>query len=160
MVLDLHPARLDAAKALGAEMVVNVEREDPVVGAEKFSDGQGFDKVIEAVGGDQDDTLQLACWIARRGGVITVIGTFSRDRVTLPAHDFKWKELEILGLAELLWGLSGVPRPARGREGTVGQDDQPRPAAGGDSAGDRNDRRTRAERGQDRAQAVGLRTED
>jgi L-iditol 2-dehydrogenase len=50
VVSDLHPERLSAARAFGADVVVDAGSEDPVEVVRELTDGSGADVAIEAVG--------------------------------------------------------------------------------------------------------------
>ena len=50
IVSDLHPERLAAARAFGADVVVDAGREDPVEVVRELTGGSGADVAIEAVG--------------------------------------------------------------------------------------------------------------
>ena len=95
--LDAVDYRLDAAKKMGADAVVNVFREDPVSRMGDLSQGRGFDKVIEAVGGNQDVTLQQASQLVKRGGLIVAVGTFGENKATLRIVEFKDREMTLKG---------------------------------------------------------------
>jgi alcohol dehydrogenase len=72
VAIDLADARLDAAKAFGADVVVNNSREDAVEVLKGLTDGLGADVAIEAVG--VPATFELSAALARPGGHIANIG--------------------------------------------------------------------------------------
>jgi len=96
VVCDLLPARRDAAKAFGADLVV-----DPASQAAPriFSDataGLGFSTVIEAVG--TAATIELALAQAAQGGRILIFGAAAQgDRVAVSPFEIFAKELTIIG---------------------------------------------------------------
>lgn len=67
-----HDFRLDMAKKLGAEEVINAKEEDPVKQIMEMTDGEGADAVFEAVG--SKITVQQGLDIVKKGGTVTVIG--------------------------------------------------------------------------------------
>ena len=76
---DLLPVRLETAKKLGADVVVNLNEEDPLERVLELTDGVGVDVVIEAVGhfhtpGDQEGPLAQAVKMIRNGGRIVTCG--------------------------------------------------------------------------------------
>lgn len=89
--------RLALASKLGADHIVNAASEDPVSFVQELTSGRGADVVIECVGGDQDETLPLACAMLRKGGRIVVVGSFARDVATIRIITFKFGEMEMLG---------------------------------------------------------------
>jgi len=50
IALDARSRRLEAARALGADLAVNVEQEDPVKAVRRHTGGSGCDVYIEAAG--------------------------------------------------------------------------------------------------------------
>ena len=74
--IDLVDARLDAAKRLGADIVVNSGREDALAIVQGLTDGLGADVSIEAVG--TPETFELAVDLGRPGGHIANIGVHGK----------------------------------------------------------------------------------
>lgn len=105
LVTDTEDFRLEIAKKMGADEVVNVLKDDVVGKSLEFTRQNGFDKVIEAVGGMQDTTIQQTTQIVKPGGLIVVVGNFSGNKATLRITEFKDREIEIRG--------------SRGQHGTV-----------------------------------------
>jgi threonine dehydrogenase-like Zn-dependent dehydrogenase len=95
--LDIVDYRCDAARELGADLVLDAHRDDVRQAVNDLSQGRGVDKVIECVGGDQDETLPLAVACVKRSGLVTVVGSFAHDRATLPIIDFKFNEKTVIG---------------------------------------------------------------
>lgn len=71
-VSDIIDYKLDLAKKLGANSVINSRREDPVKKVKELTNGKGVDAVIEAVG--IQDSLQLALAAVKSGGHVTITG--------------------------------------------------------------------------------------
>jgi alcohol dehydrogenase len=71
VAVDLSDARLEAARAFGADVTINDAREDPVAMIKELT-GRGADVAIEAVG--TPATFELAVRLARPGGRIANIG--------------------------------------------------------------------------------------
>lgn len=59
IAFDRFQTRLDIAKELGADVVVNLQNQNPVEEALKFSDGFGIDCGFIAFGGDATETFSL-----------------------------------------------------------------------------------------------------
>jgi threonine dehydrogenase-like Zn-dependent dehydrogenase len=96
-VVDTLDYRLEAARTMGADQIFNAAKGDLVKSILEWTRGKGVDKVIEAVGGEQDVTLSQASQVVKRAGLIVVIGTFSANRATLRMAEFKDRELEMRG---------------------------------------------------------------
>ncbi|MER6013900.1 zinc-dependent alcohol dehydrogenase family protein [Streptomyces bluensis] len=75
IAVDLAPARLDAAKGLGADAVADA-REAPEQLVADLTDGLGADVVIEAVGAPE--TFELCTRMVRPGGHVANIGVHGR----------------------------------------------------------------------------------
>jgi threonine dehydrogenase-like Zn-dependent dehydrogenase len=94
---DIVDYRCDLGRAMGADLALNAHREDVRAIALDLSQGRGVDKVIECVGGDQDETVPEAVECVREGGLVVVVGSFAANRATLPIVDFKFNEKTIAG---------------------------------------------------------------
>jgi 2-desacetyl-2-hydroxyethyl bacteriochlorophyllide A dehydrogenase len=100
IAVDIHPFRLEKARRLGADHVINAAQEDPVARVAEITAGAGLDCVIECIGhyhllqGRQPPVAQ-AVEMIRNGGRIVTTGL--GEQLT-PVH-FKTlvlKEAEIL----------------------------------------------------------------
>ncbi len=80
IAIDMAPARLQAAKAFGADVVINNSEQDPIASVRELTDGLGADVAIEAVG--VPATFELAADLVRPVGRIANIGVHGRP-VTL-----------------------------------------------------------------------------
>lgn len=79
VVTDRQPVRLDVARRLGADVVVDIAREDPVARVMEVTRGVGVDCVIECVGHyqlaeGQEPPLAQAVRMVRHGGRIVTAG--------------------------------------------------------------------------------------
>ena len=83
--VDTVPARMDAAKRLGADHVVDFAAVDPVAEIMRLTDGRGVDVAIEALG--TQGTFQSALRVLRPGGTLSSLGVYSGDLV-IPADAF------------------------------------------------------------------------
>jgi alcohol dehydrogenase len=72
VAIDLADSRLEAAKAFGADVIVNNSRQDPLEVIQSLTAGLGADVTIEAVG--VPATFELAVKLSRPGGRIANIG--------------------------------------------------------------------------------------
>ncbi len=92
VAIDMADARLEAAKAFGADVVVNNSREDAAEVLASLTDGLGADVAIEAVG--VPATFELAAALARPGGHVANIGVHG-EPVTLHLEELWIKDVTI-----------------------------------------------------------------
>ncbi len=92
VAIDLADSRLDAAKAFGADVVVNNGRQKPAEVLAELTDGLGADVAIEAVG--VPATFELACALVRPGGHVANIGVHG-EPVTLHLEKLWSKDVTI-----------------------------------------------------------------
>jgi alcohol dehydrogenase len=82
--VDTIPARLQMAKRMGADVVVDFRKENPVEAIMRLTDGRGVDVAIEALG--TQSTFESALRVLRPGGVLSSLGVYSSDlRIPLDA---------------------------------------------------------------------------
>jgi alcohol dehydrogenase len=84
IAIDKADSRLEAAKAFGADVIVNNAREDALATVLGLTDGLGADVAIEAVG--IPATFELATTLIRPGGTVANIGVHGGP-VTLHLED-------------------------------------------------------------------------
>lgn len=94
IVTDRNAHRLEVARQLGADLVVNIADDDPVQAVQRATDGLGADVTFEAVG--ITPTVQQALVVTRVGGSITWIGN-SAPEVTLNMQQVVTREITIRG---------------------------------------------------------------
>ena len=58
--------------------------------------GGGFDQVIECVGGRQEQTVTDAISMVKRGGQVTIVGTFPENKATIPIAYVKDREIDLI----------------------------------------------------------------
>ncbi len=75
--VDTVPGRLDAAKALGADAVIDFRQTEPVAEIMRLTDGRGVDVSIEALGTQQ--TFESSLRVLRPGGTLSSLGVYSDD---------------------------------------------------------------------------------
>ena len=107
-----HDYQLELARQFGADAIINAKKEDTVSRVLQITHGKGADKVIEVVGGIQDVTLGQCTQAVRRGGLIVLVGTFSGNKATLRAAEFKDRELELRGSRTYI-GREAIPEVIR-----------------------------------------------
>lgn len=97
IVIDAQPKRLEMAKNLSADIVIDITKTPDVVGEiMRLTNGVGVDYVIEAVGKSQ--TYEQAFNMIRRGGKLEAFGICSDDDFArLPPAKFVLQEKKISG---------------------------------------------------------------
>jgi L-gulonate 5-dehydrogenase len=94
LVVDRLLSRLELARRLGAEAVVDARVEDPVAVIAQWTDGDGPGVVFEATGAPE--VIRTAVDVVASAGRIVILGLSDKD-VTLPVLEFTRKELTVLG---------------------------------------------------------------
>ena len=94
VVTDMDTHRLEMAKELGADRVVNIQEEDPLQAVLEVTDGIGVDCAIEAVG--ISPAVQQAHKMTRVGGDITWIGN-SAKMIEVDMQEVVTRELSVCG---------------------------------------------------------------
>jgi alcohol dehydrogenase len=83
--VDRLGTRLETARALGADAVIDASREDPVAAIMRLTQGRGVDVAIEALG--TQATFEASLRVLRPGGTLSSLGVYSGD-LTLPLGAF------------------------------------------------------------------------
>lgn len=94
-ITDILDYRLAKAKALGVAHTIDSREGDLRARALAATAGRGFDKVIECVGGLQERTVADAVSMVKRGGQITIVGTFPDNKATIPIAYIKDREIDL-----------------------------------------------------------------
>jgi L-iditol 2-dehydrogenase len=94
IAIDIEPVKLDLARKLGADVILNSHETEAVAEIEKLTDHRGADVVIEVVGITSSVKTALAC--VRKGGAVTVIGNLS-PTVKLPLQRLVACEITLSG---------------------------------------------------------------
>jgi len=82
--VDAVPARMEIAREMGADQVVDFTKVDPVEEIMRLTEGRGVDVAIEALGRQQ--TFEAALRVLRPGGTLSSLGVYSSDlRIPLDA---------------------------------------------------------------------------
>ncbi len=93
IVCDLVDARLEKAKELGADIVINGKGIDSVAEIMKLTDGKGVDKVFETAG--SPFTIAQTPFIAKRGGTVCLVGISTKEEISYNFAQVMDKELTI-----------------------------------------------------------------
>ena len=96
ILIGRHPRRMDVARKLGADAVIDSTRSDPHTDVRALTDGLGADTVIECVG--RPEAWQEAMQLSRRGGEVLVFGGCQRDStVALQTELIHYEEIDLKG---------------------------------------------------------------
>jgi len=75
--VDMLPERLEMARRLGADHLINSANVDPVDEIIRLTSGRGVDVAIEALG--KQATFEAALRVLRPGGTLSSLGVYSQD---------------------------------------------------------------------------------
>ena len=90
------PAKLERARAAGADVLVDYTKEDLVAAVEAATDGQGADLILEMVGGE---TYRKNFEAVRPQGRIVVYGLSSGERASIDNHELVFEyPVKLMGL--------------------------------------------------------------
>jgi L-iditol 2-dehydrogenase len=96
LVVGKHRARLEAARALGADAVLDASATGLVEGAREWAGGEGAEVVIECVG--LRETWEAAAELVAPGGELLVYGGCAAGtRVTFDAYRIHYEEIDVKG---------------------------------------------------------------
>lgn len=94
IVTSSSPEKLDRARELGADVVVNHAEDDVVEAVKSVTDGRGADIVVETVG---EATWERSLAAAAQEGRVTVCGATSGHSPPARLYRLWWKQLSVLG---------------------------------------------------------------
>ena len=83
--VDTLPERLQAARRLGADQVIDFRKVDPVAEILRLTNGRGVDVAIEALG--TQATFEACLRVLRPGGTLSSLGVYSAD-LRIPLNAF------------------------------------------------------------------------
>lgn len=92
VAIDVAGARLDAAKQVGADVLINPDRDDPLEQVRAVSEGLGADVAIEAVG--VPATFEMCTRLVRAGGHVANVGVHGKP-ATLHLEDLWIRDVTI-----------------------------------------------------------------
>lgn len=75
--VDAVPERMEIARKMGADHLVDFTKVDPVDEILRLTDGRGVDVAIEALG--RQETFEAALRVLRPGGTLSSLGVYSSD---------------------------------------------------------------------------------
>ena len=91
---DVAPERLELARRLGADAIIDTRTADPAAEMRRLTDGRGADVAVEAVG--LPATVRIAVESVRKGGALALVGNFSPE-VPLQLQSVVTREISLLG---------------------------------------------------------------
>jgi L-iditol 2-dehydrogenase len=116
IIIDVVDSALELARELGADEVVNGDREDPVERVRRFTDGRGADIVFECAGGESmPTTLPQATKMVRRAGKVVLIGGFDDGETSIP---LEWQRIQMSEI-ELIMSASFAYRDIYAEQGEI-----------------------------------------
>lgn len=95
VVSDPRSARADMARSLGAAATAGAGPDEVKAALDGVSSSPGADHVFDCVGGTGTAALETCLNVARRGGIVTILGTYAGDVIALPNRDFTNKEIYV-----------------------------------------------------------------
>lgn len=95
LITEIEPFRIEFAKKLGADVVINARDDDPVQKILEYTDG-GADVVMEAIG--LPETIQQSIKMAAPGATIVWIGMPTVDQISIRAVEAICKDVDIRGI--------------------------------------------------------------
>ena len=87
-------AKLDVARSLGADAVLNHRQVDVVAEVRKLTDGQGVDAIVDSVG---ERSWQGSLRSLKRGGRLMICGATTGPTVSMDLRRLFWHQWSILG---------------------------------------------------------------
>lgn len=93
IIADLVDARLQKAKELGADVVINSGKTDVIEEVSRLTEGRMADKVFETAGAPV--TIQMTPFLAKRGGTVTLVGISVKPEISYNFAQVMDKELTI-----------------------------------------------------------------
>jgi len=91
--IDLSPDLVELALKTGTDQAMLRNNDNLITAIENFTNGHGFDKIIITAAAPTNDPIELSAVIARKKGIIVVVGAVKMDIPRDP--DFYRKELEL-----------------------------------------------------------------
>ncbi len=105
IAVDVNPSRLETARKLGADAVINPENQDVPGEIKTITRGRGADAAFEVVG--ITPTVQSALESVRKGGRIALVGNLSPG-VEIPLQVLVTREITVKGSCASRGEYSGV----------------------------------------------------
>jgi L-iditol 2-dehydrogenase len=94
IVADVDATRLEMARSLGADAVIDSSRESLNARVNQLTAGRGVDVALEAVG--RPETVAAAIDCTRKGGTVALVGNISPE-VTIPLQKVVTRQIRLQG---------------------------------------------------------------
>jgi NADPH:quinone reductase-like Zn-dependent oxidoreductase len=109
------PGKINFARELGADLVIDVTKDDFVRRTQEWTSGRGVDVVIDNLGGS---VLRQSLAAVKNQGIVVALGFVTGVEVSFNIRDFFFPQKQVRGslmgsVADLEWGLKLV------REGRI-----------------------------------------
>lgn len=85
IAVDSNPVRLEMARRMGADVVIDYTQEDPIAKVKALTEGRGADVCIEALG--IQETFENCIKSVRPAGMVSSLGVYG-DKITIPLEPF------------------------------------------------------------------------
>ncbi|MFG6117950.1 NAD(P)-dependent alcohol dehydrogenase [Thalassobacillus sp. B23F22_16] len=96
IVTDLAPVRLEAAKKMGADHIINVAEQDTDAKIRELTNGKGVDVAFETAGNPK--ALQSALASVKRGGKMAIVGLPPQSEIGMNVPLIADNEIDISGI--------------------------------------------------------------
>ena len=93
---DIVPKKLRLAQKLGTSYVINSAQENAVEQIMEITGGEGADVVLEVAG--TVETIQQSLYMAKRGGIVVIVGWAEVSEIPLSIEQIAIKELDVRGI--------------------------------------------------------------
>lgn len=93
---DISPARLEIARTLGANQMINPQQGDLVAAVQTLTNGYGVDVIIEASGNAK--ALAGSFTLLRKGGKVALVGLPGQPVELEIGRDIVFKEAKVIGI--------------------------------------------------------------
>lgn len=105
IAVDPEEKRLELARKLGADLVLNPEKTNVITEIQKFTEGRGADVAFEVVGISPAVNTAINC--LRKGGNLTLVGNLS-PAIELPLQSVVTRQLRLQGSCAINGEYSAV----------------------------------------------------
>ncbi len=95
IAFDVNSSRMELGRELGADVVLDASKDDPVESVREFTEGDGADIAIDCTGDEGAESAALEC--VRKSGKIAFVGENAGTISVSPSEQFIRKELTLIG---------------------------------------------------------------
>jgi len=94
IVVDVIPNRLEMAKKMGADYVINAKENDVEKKVKELTSGEGVNFVFEAAGTAK--TFNQSVYLARQGGKVILTGIIQENNIPMPMGTIIFRDIDII----------------------------------------------------------------